>query len=159
MSLVSDVTSAYLQTRGNRASFHVHGLRTVEAFYPNTTANLLRHHAWERLLACIGDAAMLHLLQHASLFQPAPNGSWLQLSGAPAAQVPAALCCVQPFGVAEHCVQALCCGAAARAAPAACCCNPCTQTCMGRHLCSAGCSQQSCIWNPSSRASGFQCSA
>ena len=135
-ALVSNVTSAHLQTRGNRASFQVHGLRTVEAFYPNTTANLLRHQAWEHLLACIGDAAMLYLLQHASLFQPAPNGSWLQLCGAPAAQVPAALCCVQGS----------CCGTAARIAPATCCCNACAHACMGGHLCSAGCTWHSCIF-------------
>ncbi len=135
-AIVSNLTS-YLQTRGNRASFHVHGLRTMEAFYPNTTANLLRHNAWERLLACIGDAAMLHLLQHASLFQPAPNGSWLQLSGAPAAQVPAALCWAQ----------ALCCGTAARLAPATCCCNPRTHTCMGPASVLCRRSGQSCIFS------------
>ena len=43
-------------------------------------------------------------------------------------------------------VQALCCGTAARVAPATRCCKPCTHTCMGRHLCSAGCTWQSCIF-------------
>ena len=39
------------------------------------------------LLARCGDTLMLHLLLHASLFAPLPNGCLLQLSGPPAVEV------------------------------------------------------------------------
>lgn len=39
------------------------------------------------LLERCGDAIMLHLLKHASLFAPLPNGCLLQLSGIPAWEV------------------------------------------------------------------------
>lgn len=39
------------------------------------------------LLSRCGDALMLHLLLHASVFAPLPGGCLLQLSGLPAAEV------------------------------------------------------------------------
>ena len=63
------------------------GLRHAEAYAANTTAEQLRRGAWPALLARCGDALMLHLLLHASLFAPLPNGCLLQLSGPAAADV------------------------------------------------------------------------
>jgi hypothetical protein len=44
------------------------------------------------LLSRCGDALMLHLLLHASVFAPLPGGCLLQLSGLPAAEVGANYC-------------------------------------------------------------------
>ena len=63
------------------------GLQSSEAYYPNTTARLLRGAPWARLLSRIGDALMMHLLLHGSIFLPLPNGCFLQASGMPAPQV------------------------------------------------------------------------
>lgn len=63
------------------------GLQSSEAYYPNTTARMLRGASWERLLSRIGDALMMHLLLHGSIFLSLPNGCFLQVSGAPAPQV------------------------------------------------------------------------
>lgn len=41
----------------------------------------------QMLLSRCGDAPMLHLLLHASVFAPLPNGCLLQLSGLPAVEV------------------------------------------------------------------------
>lgn len=46
------------------------------------------------LLERCGDAIMLHLLKHASLFAPLPNGCLLQLSGIPAWEVIFILACI-----------------------------------------------------------------
>jgi hypothetical protein len=50
------------------------------------------HNPWvlnaqQVLLSRCGDALMLHLLLHASVFAPLPGGCLLQLSGLPAAEV------------------------------------------------------------------------
>lgn len=63
------------------------GLQSSEAYFPNTTTRLLRGAVWERLLSRVGDALMMHLLLHSSIFVPLPNGSFLQVSGHPAPQV------------------------------------------------------------------------
>lgn len=63
------------------------GLQSSEAYYPNTTARMLRGAVWERLLSRIGDAVMMHLLLYGSIFLALPNGCFLQVSGAPAPQV------------------------------------------------------------------------
>lgn len=63
------------------------GLQSSEAHYPNTSARELRGAAWERLLSRVGDAVMVHLLLHASIFLALPNGCFLQVSGMPAPQV------------------------------------------------------------------------
>ena len=63
------------------------GLRHAEPYAANTTAALLAQGGWPVLLARCGDALMLHLLLHASIFAPLPNGCLLQLSGLPAVEV------------------------------------------------------------------------
>ena len=63
------------------------GLQSSQAFYPNTTARMLRGAAWDCLLSRIGDALMMHLLLYGSIFVALPNGSFLQVSGVPAPQV------------------------------------------------------------------------
>ena len=49
------------------------------------------------LLSRCGDALMLHLLLHASVFAPLPGGCLLQLSGLPAAEVGVSLCGANRF--------------------------------------------------------------
>jgi hypothetical protein len=53
----------------------------------NTTVAQLEGPAWQTLLERCGDAIMLHLLKHASLFAPLPSDCLLQLSGTPVVEV------------------------------------------------------------------------
>jgi hypothetical protein len=45
------------------------------------TAEALRSSEWRQLHARVGDELMLHLLLHAAIFAPLPNGCYLQLAG------------------------------------------------------------------------------
>ena len=47
----------------------------------SSTMNILNLPCWELLLERIGEPAMHHVLRHASIFWPLPNGSLLQLTG------------------------------------------------------------------------------
>lgn len=60
---------------------------TAEANHSNSSIEVLKSEPWQLLLSRIGDALMLHLLMHAAIFKPLPNGCFLQLTGAPADQV------------------------------------------------------------------------
>lgn len=62
-------------------------MQAAEAYQPNTTVCLLKGRDWQRLLLLIGDALMLHVLIHASVFLPLANGCYLQVTGPPLAQV------------------------------------------------------------------------
>lgn len=42
---------------------------------------------WQLLLQRVGDAIMLHLLLHCSIFLPLPNNSFLQAAGLPIHEV------------------------------------------------------------------------
>lgn len=59
----------------------VPGLYHAEAAAANTSAPLLWAEPWQRLLGRVGDALMSHLLTHAAIFAPLPNGNYLQLAG------------------------------------------------------------------------------
>jgi hypothetical protein len=59
------------------------GPRGCECVTANAAVDVLQRTVWETLLSRIGDAAMLHLLSHAFIFWPLPNGCYLQLAGAP----------------------------------------------------------------------------
>ena len=48
----------------------------------SSTMNILNLPCWELLLERIGEPAMHHVLRHAAIFWPLPNGSLLQLTGA-----------------------------------------------------------------------------
>lgn len=63
------------------------GMRLAEEEHPNTCNNLLTQAAWERLLSRIGDAFMLYLIMHTSIFVPLANSCYLQVAGRPLAQV------------------------------------------------------------------------
>ena len=69
------------------AAASVQSMPEVEAVQPNTTTHSLCSGPWEQLLSIIGDAAMLHLLLHTTLFQALPNGCFLQLTGPPVSKV------------------------------------------------------------------------
>ncbi len=69
------------------------GLRHAEAVAANTTAATLLSGGWPALLTCCGDAVLLHLLLHASVFGPLPNGCLLQLAGLPAVEVRTSSAC------------------------------------------------------------------
>lgn len=69
------------------AAVPIRGTQAAEAYHPNTTVRTLKGRDWQRLLLLVGDALMLHLLLHASLFVPLANGCFLQLAGPPIAQV------------------------------------------------------------------------
>ena len=69
------------------AAASVQSMPEVEAVQPNTTTHSLCIGPWEQLLSIIGDAAMLHLLLHTTLWQALPNGCYLQLTGPPVSKV------------------------------------------------------------------------
>jgi hypothetical protein len=58
-----------------------------EAYHINSSIEVLKSEPWQLLLSRIGDTLMLHLLMHAAIFKPLPNGCFLQLTGIPADQV------------------------------------------------------------------------
>lgn len=59
----------------------------AESCHLNSSVEILRGEPWQLLLSRIGDALMLHLLMHAAIFQPLPNGCFLQLTGIAVDQV------------------------------------------------------------------------
>ena len=69
------------------AATHVQSMPEVEAVQLNSTTQSLCGVPWEQLLSIVGDAAMLLLLLHTTLFQALPNGCFLQLTGVPAPKV------------------------------------------------------------------------
>ena len=81
------VALCLLQRRPSSKAQYVQGLHRTEAYYPNTTIKQLKQPSWQLLLSRIGDSLMLHLLMHATIFVPLPNGCYLQVTGLPAAQV------------------------------------------------------------------------
>ena len=67
--------------------------RATETCHLNSSVEILKSEAWQLLLSRIGDAMMLHLLMHAAIFKPLPNGCFLQIAGTAVDQVLLLLLC------------------------------------------------------------------
>lgn len=52
---------------------------------------------WCKLLQCIGDSLMVHLLLHTSIFVPLGNSNFLQLTGRPVFEV-----CTEIFSIEKR---------------------------------------------------------
>ncbi len=59
----------------------------ADSCHLNSSVEILKGEPWQQMLSQIGDALMLHLLMHAAIFQPLPNGCFLQLTGTAVDQV------------------------------------------------------------------------
>lgn len=53
----------------------------MEVVAPNSQVELLKQAPWPAIHQAVGDAIMLRLLLHVSIFWPLPNGCYLQLTG------------------------------------------------------------------------------
>ena len=73
--------------RSNPDNANVVDAPDLQNFYPNTLVNVLQTPLWERVLTCIGDELMLHLLINCSIFIKLDNGCYMQVSGPPAPTV------------------------------------------------------------------------